>query len=241
MCGIILQNGNPIKRAFENALAKEDGTSLWEHAIGTLTICDHLIKSTPNYDPIKAWQLRTAAFLHDIGKLEKVFQDFLIGNSSKAIKHEKYSLNYCGWVLENNHAISEIVSAACKIPIDKINERDLWGFIISHHGLYYLGIGNNQWKIDRDWTEVNTAEEITITLADLLWRYYPLGGAVIFADLLHSAWLNGDKLWEEIRLLDSINDIKDKIGNHYLQIIGNGGADRKQIVGMDIMKILLMN
>ena len=281
MRGVVLPDGNPIKETFERALAKKNGTSLWEHAVGTLIICNHLIKSTPNYDPLKAWHLRVASLLHDIGKMEPAFQSFLKDDSLKTIKHEKYSLNYYDWILESHQAISEIITAVCgaddikdksqdedkkksdenendeeedgseetkTVRLDKneiaktnqTNEIDLWGLIVSHHGVYYLVFEKNQFKTSRDWTKINTTGEITITLADLLWRYYPLGGAVIFADLLHSAWLNGDKLWEEIEQLNSIADIKDKIGEHRLQIIENEGTDRKQIVGVDVMKILLM-
>lgn len=242
MCGTILQSKKQIvKEKFEAALAKDDGISLWEHSVGTLEICNHLINCIPDYDSDKAWQLRLAAFLHDIGKLDLGFQEFINKESSNPIKHEKQSLNYKDWVAKNLDSIAEIIRYYCEITPTEPNFEDIWGFIVSHHGIYYLEIKDDKWKVARDWTKVNTADSITVSLADLLWRYYPLGGAVIFADLIHSAYLNGNNFWNEIKKINTLECIKEKIAGRCQILVLEKGVDRREMISLDVMKLLLLN
>ena len=181
---------NDLITQMRNAYAKSDlKVSLFEHSYGVLRIVDHMIRSTPNYPIEQASVLRLGAFLHDIGKLHPEFQHMLKNpvEQGKWVKHEGQTYRFAQEVEAEGSALTRWVAQEldCEmiLPVDL---DDVLAFAVTHHGVFYSSMENGLWRARREWTRMEPQEQRRITLADLLIRYYPLGGAVIFADLLHS-------------------------------------------------------
>jgi CRISPR-associated endonuclease Cas3-HD len=178
--------------------------SLFEHSFGVLQIVDHMIRQTEGYSDDQASVLRLGAFLHDIGKLNEDFQAMLYASDKsqvKRVKHEAQTYQFYEDVMNERNDVVEWLAEALNCRV--INPKD-WGdvfaFAVTHHGLFYSSLEEGKWHARREWTRMSPNEERRITLADLLIRYYPLGGAVIFADMLHSEQLSSGR--------DNVSDIK---------------------------------
>jgi len=77
----------------------------------------------------------------------------------------------------------------------------VWALTVTHHGLFYLSYergrdGILRRLIRRTWTSFYPGEEERITLTDLLFEFYPVGGLVIIGDLM------GSYAFEQERSLD---------------------------------------
>jgi hypothetical protein len=179
-----------IMTRMKNAHAKSDSdVTLFEHSYGVLRIVDHMIRVTPNYPLQQAAVLRLGAFLHDIGKLHPEFQRMLQNpnGQDKWVKHEGQTYLFEKDVETDLEALARWMShdLACEMTLPE-DLSDVLAFAVTHHGVFYSSLEKGVWRARREWTRMEPQEERRITLADLLIRYYPLGGAVIFADLLHS-------------------------------------------------------
>jgi hypothetical protein len=144
-----------------------------------------------------------ATFVHDMGKLGPNFQAMLEAAASgqplpdKRVKHEASTFDYDlpRLVEENREAIREELRGACEYDLNLASLEGamdhIWAFAVTHHGLFYLsyerdGAGVLRPLIRRQWTSFYPNEERRITLVDLLFEYHPLGGLVMFADLVAS-------------------------------------------------------
>lgn len=188
---------------FKDSLGKssQGGETLYDHTIDCVRIA-HKILTDPRFMPLnyskqKRDQLLFASFIHDIGKLDRDFQAMLQAARdgkplpSKRVKHEASTLNFGTTLMEDaeevkNH-LQDILNYRFTEPI---NFEDALAFAVTHHGLFYLSFevrdGQMIPRIRREWTVFNYGEIRRITLIDLLFDYYPLGGVVIIADLLGS-------------------------------------------------------
>jgi hypothetical protein len=150
-----------------------------------------------DYPKQKRDQLLFAMFIHDVGKLDADFQAMLRAARDneplplKRVKHEASTLDFEQLILETQHEVTEHLRDALGYKFTEgIALDDALTFTVSHHGLFYLCFesrnGQVLRRVRREWTVFNYGEQRRITLADLLFDYYPLGGLVIIADLLGS-------------------------------------------------------
>jgi len=174
----------------DSILAKSKGLSLFDHLVQVTQIAQKIITLWgKGFDEKKRKILLLGSFLHDIGKIDPVFQKMLRGEKVvKRIKHEANTIDY-------EDAIRSELTGICKFLSEQISEKitvdesiidDILAFAATHHGLFYISRENGKWRIRREWTVFNLKETERITLIDLLFEYYPFGGIVIIADLIQS-------------------------------------------------------
>lgn len=212
--------GNLVE-LFQESLGKSTGAlSLYRHTIdvvkGAVSIA-RFGQRELGYDRKHADRIVLAAFLHDIGKLNRDFQRMLLCvsegkleeiKSIPRIKHEAETFNILeeapGIVEGSAETIGEAIEEETGWELsdglaDGGVHEDVWTFAVTHHGLFYVSI--EEWEgyegpqrlIRREWTTFYPREVGRRTLLDLLLRYHPLGGAVIVADLLASYAYENDK------------------------------------------------
>ncbi len=180
---------------------------LHDHVIDAVHVCVHLLKCPPmQYTRRQADIVVLATYLHDLGKLDDNFQRMLQTKHAdpKAslkgipiVKHEASTLDFTGSVTPQD--IAEVCAMITvetgyqfsNSAFDAGEMDDIWGFAVTHHGLFYISYerrdGELKPRIRRTWTTYNADEESRLTFVDLLLRYYPLGGAVTVCDLVASA------------------------------------------------------
>ena len=187
---------------FREALGKTTGAlSLYDHSMGCTEVALCMAVMAGEEKGPRLDQLLFATFVHDLGKLDPNFQAMLRAVVEgrdlppKRVKHEASTFDY-DHVEKLEASLSEIrdeVKAVLGYEIDLANV-DLemtFAFAVTHHGLFYLSFerdrtGTLRPLIRRQWTVFYPREERRITLTDLLFKYHPLGGLVIIADLVHS-------------------------------------------------------
>ncbi len=209
-----------LLQRFSSLLAKSDGTTLLEHAASVCEDCARLCRLVPGYRREDIRNLLVASFIHDVGKMSPTFQDILRGKSDRRIKHEAHSLDYYREVEDSASDICRFISdCSGEDCTGELCWEDIWGFVVSHHGLLTLVRRGEQLQATRDWTGLRPEDE-AITLADLLWRYYPLGGAVILSDLIDSASRAGyhsirKALWEATSL-EGVKTALEEVATPYI-------------------------
>lgn len=183
-------------------LAKSKGLTLLEHLFSSAKIAQMILnKWGQNYDPVKRMILLLSAFLHDVGKLDPVFQAMLRGEEvKKRVKHEANTIDYENDIRNEFKEISTYLQEKLNEPI-QLEEKfinDILAFAATHHGIFYLSREKDQWRIRREWTIFNPYETERITLVDLLFEYYPLGGLVMISDLIQSYCYEKEIHWDAI-------------------------------------------
>ena len=206
---------------YKNALGKSNhcGQSLYCHTFDGVEAAVRALHLTNRVDKRIADIAIFATAVHDVGKLDPDFQKMLKaardypGDLSKfpkkRVKHEASSFDYDHRELVEN-CINEIcreIKAVCgySINADHLNNSDsmdwVWTFVVTHHGLFYLSYekwGDNPIRpcVRRKWTTFYPNEVRRLTLADLLFKFHPIGGLVILGDLM------GSFAFEQKRSLD---------------------------------------
>lgn len=188
---------------FKGNLGKSShgGETLYDHTMDCVRVAHKVLTdkrfAPANYPKQKRDQLLFAMFIHDVGKLNADFQAMLCAVRDnqplppKRVKHEASTLNFEQLILETQDEVREHLRDVLDYKFtEHIDFDDALAFAVSHHGLFYLSFeerdGQVLRQIRREWTVFNYGEQRRITLADLLFDYYPLGGLVIIADLLGS-------------------------------------------------------
>jgi hypothetical protein len=189
--------------AFKSNLGKssQGGQTLYDHLMGCTQIA-HTILTDARFAPAgysrqKRDQLLFSAFTHDLGKLDREFQKMLAASRdrlplpSKRVKHEASTLDFEALLRENvNDVCAHLGQTLGYRFTEPIEIEDALAFAVTHHGLFHLSFeerrGQVLSRVRREWTVFNYGEQRRVTLADLLFDYHPLGGLVIFSDLLGS-------------------------------------------------------
>lgn len=233
-----------IQQMREARAKSTSSVTLLEHSVGVLQIVDHMIRMTPHYPNEHASVLRMGAFLHDVGKLVPEFQQLLhrpLADDQRPVKHEAMTFSYYEQVTEEIEAVAKWVAdyTGCKITLPT-DVSDLYAFAVTHHGLYYCSFEAGEWKARREWTRMQANEERRVTLADLLIRYYPLGGAVIFADMLHSEQIStGRDHISWIKKTRCSQEWIDELRLRKLEILQVKEADRVSRLPSELLELLL--
>lgn len=219
-------------------------SSLFAHCLGVLQIVDHMIQHTHGYSIEKASVLRLGAFFHDVGKLNPDFQALLHASPDapvKRIKHEAQTFQFYQDVVNDVDKVAEWIAGefGCDLIVPQ-DFGDLFAFAVTHHGLFYSVYENGDWHVRREWTEMHPQEERRITLADLLLRYYPLGGAVIFADMLHSEQLaTGRDNLSEIQKAVQPADWRNYVASRKADLLRVQEEDHKMRIPLDLLELLI--
>jgi len=215
-----------LVRKFKEALGKSKGRqSLYDHSLSSAQIALQVAKIAGELSGPRLDRLLFATFVHDIGKLDPNFQAMLDAVSKgeklpvKKVKHEASTFDYdfpqlvLGSREEIQRELQEVLGYRLDLAsLDGFMEH-VWAFAVSHHGLFYLSYerGKDQVLrrlIRRNWTSFYPNEERRITLVDLLFDYYPLGGLVMISDLLASYCFEKEKdyqaLFGEVESLRSL-------------------------------------
>lgn len=218
--------------------------TLFQHCHGVLKLVDYMIHQTPNYPVDKASSLRLGAFFHDVGKLHVDFQKMLCPSSDtqlKRIKHEAQTFDFYRDIVDDVNQVAEWIADEMNCEMRVPNDlADMFAFAVTHHGLFYSSYENGTWYARREWTQMSPHEERRVTLADLLIRYYPLGGAVIFADMLHSEQLaTGRDNIAEIGNLKRPEDWRQYIELRQRELMMVKEEDHELRMPLDLLKILI--
>ncbi|MFC4769542.1 HD domain-containing protein [Effusibacillus consociatus] len=218
--------------------------SLFDHCFGVLQIVDHMILHTKGYPVDKASMVRLGAFFHDIGKLNPDFQVLLRaapGIQMKRVKHEAQTFDFYREVLAEADQVAEWIADELACSMVTSNDlSDLFAFAVTHHGLFYSALEDGTWYARREWTQMHSREERRITLTDLLIRYYPLGGAVIFADMLHSEQLaTGRDNLTDIRKTQHPDDWKHYLVARKAQLLQVKEEDHNIRIPLDLLELLI--
>ncbi|MEW6574267.1 MAG: CRISPR-associated endonuclease Cas3'' [Bacillota bacterium] len=188
---------------FKNNLGKSShgGETLYDHTMDCVKIAHKILTNNrfvpANYPNQKRDQLLFATFIHDIGKLDPDFQAMLRAARDgerlppRRVKHEASTLNFEQLVRDAEKEVIVHLEDTLNYGFTEgVHLEDALAFAITHHGLFYLSFeqrnGEILLRIRREWTVFNYGEKRRVTLADLLFKYHPLGGLVIIADLLSS-------------------------------------------------------
>jgi hypothetical protein len=189
---------------FKEALGKSKGRqSLYDHSISSTEIALQVAEMAGEKPSPRLDRLVFATFIHDVGKLDPNFQAMLYAVSNgqklpaKKVKHEASTFDYelPQLVLGSKEEIARELQEALGYRLDLASldgaMEHIWAFAVSHHGLFYLSYerGKDQVPrplIRRQWTSFYPNEARRITLVDLLFEYYPLGGLVMISDLITS-------------------------------------------------------
>jgi len=188
---------------FKDSLGKSShgGETLYGHSMDCVRIAHRVLtdqRFTPSdYPKQKRDQLLFSTFIHDVGKLDPVFQMMLQASRdgqplpSKRIKHEASTLDFEQFVQETLDEVTLYLHHELGYEFsESIDLNDALAFAVTHHGLFYLSFedrnGQVLRRVRREWTLFNYGEQRRITLADLLFDYHPLGGLVMISDLLGS-------------------------------------------------------
>ena len=190
---------------FKTALGKSTGRqSLYDHTMACVEVALRVARLVGEAPGPRLDRLILATFVHDVGKLDPDFQAMLEAAAEgrplpgKKVKHEASTFDYSHprLVEESKEAIREELRGACgyELDLDNVNGKamdHIWAFAVTHHGFFYVSYerdrnGVLRPLIRRQWTSFYPNEDRRITLVDLLFEYYPLGGLVIIADLIAS-------------------------------------------------------
>jgi hypothetical protein len=233
-----------IERMKGAAAKSSPKVSLFKHCYGVLQIVDHMVHHTPHYPVEKASVLRLGAFLHDIGKLHPDFQDMLHPSHDtqvKRIKHEAQTYDFYRDVINDIHYVARWIAYEMDCRMEVPNDlADMFAFAVTHHGLFYSSYEDGAWWARREWIQMRPQEERRITLADLLIRYYPLGGAVIFADMLHSEQLaTGRDNTAEIKKMKHPQDWKEYIVLRQKELLLVKEEDHGVRMPLDLLALLI--
>ncbi|HEU4964479.1 MAG TPA: HD domain-containing protein [Bacilli bacterium] len=220
--------------------------TLFCHSYGVLQIVNHMVRVLPEYPVEQATVLRMGAFLHDIGKLHPGFQQMLKFPTAthKWVKHEGQTYRFQPEVEAECDRIAEWIGEEFQCEMRLPDDRsDILACAVTHHGVFYSSLEKGVWQARREWTRMAPDEERRITLADLLIRYYPLGGAVIFADLLHSHQLatgvdHVTPILQSRCQEDWLAYLRERKESLLKDLEGNA-ADRKTRLPFDLLELLL--
>lgn len=231
------------------------GLKLYDHCLGTAEICLWILdKFGLDYPKDKKDMLIFSAFCHDIGKLDEDFQKMLIAVIKglplppKRVKHEASTLDFKDLLEGSVEDVKTELAEKLGYKItSKIDIEMVLAFAVSHHGLFYISYEStrnygDKWLIRREWTTRNLNEKERITLTDLLFLYYPFGGAIMAADLMHSFChekeINYKKLLKGAK---SYNDILEKLIEEAdrLEEILNKDEPRANRSIQNLLKLLL--
>jgi len=183
-------------------LAKSKGLTLMGHLLPSAKIARMILNRwAKDYDKKKRMILLTGAFLHDVGKLDPVFQAMLRGEEvKKRVKHEANTIDYEKDIRNEFREITGYLQKQLEEPVEVEEEfiDDILAFAATHHGLFYLSKEKEQWRIRREWTVFNLNETERITLVDLLFEYHPMGGLVMISDLIQSYCYEKEIEWKNI-------------------------------------------
>lgn len=177
------------------------GQTLYDHAMDCAKFVSSLLSDRrfvpADYPKQKRDQLLFSTFIHDVGKLDVGFQEMLRAARdkrslpSKRVKHEASTLDFEQCVREAEDEVKGHLHDTLGYRFtERIDITDALALAMSHHGLFYLSFERRNEhilpQVRREWTVFNYGEQQRITLTDLLFDYYPLGGIVMIADLLAS-------------------------------------------------------
>lgn len=188
---------------FRDSLGKSShgGETLYGHSMDCVGIAHRVLtdhRFTPtDYPKQRRDQLLFSTFIHDVGKLDPIFQRMLQASRdgqplpSKRIKHEASTPDFEQFVQETQDEVKLHLHHELDYEFsESIDLNDALAFAVTHHGLFYLSFedrnGQVLQRVRREWTVFNYGERQRITLADLLFDYHPLGGLVMLSDLLGS-------------------------------------------------------
>lgn len=196
-----------LAKSKEYAAEGED-LSLENHSWGVFDILDNILKRV-DLPEKKKNTIKIAGYLHDIGKKNKVFQQFLKGETEEHLKHEVKTLDYILDIQNNWDKILDHLNMELEYS-DEVLE-DILAFAVSHHGLFFLcKVEEKRYQVKKYWTEFSPEEQSRVTLTDLLIEYHPAGGFIVLADLIHSYSLakgiNYKSKIEELAEKDTIMD-----------------------------------
>lgn len=196
----------------EDYVAHGEDVSLEGHSWSVYEILNYLLDKV-DLDDNKKKIMKVAAYLHDIGKKNKQFQEILKGESRNYLKHEIKTLDYIDDIKDNWDKILDHLNLELTYSDEVLKE--ILAFAVSHHGLFFLSItGDDDYQVQKNWTEFSPEEQSRVTLTDLLFEYYPAGGFIILADLIHSYSLAKrvdykkklEELSDNISILNFIDD-----------------------------------
>lgn len=191
---------------YKEALGKSNhgGQSLYCHTFQAVDAGLRAARLIPDVPKRHLDILMFGLCVHDVGKLDPGFQKMLqavIADEPlppKRIKHEASTFDYDHVALVENHA-EEIRDElrgmlAYELDLSNVTGKNMdwvWALTVSHHGLFYVSYERGQDDvlrplIRRTWTSFYPNEEERITLVDLLFHFYPIGGLVIIGDLMAS-------------------------------------------------------
>lgn len=216
---------------FKESLGKSKGRqSLYDHCLSSAEIALQVAKMSGEEQGPRLDRLVFATFVHDVGKLDPDFQAMLDAVSRgrkptiRKVKHEASTFDYQlpQLVIESREEIQSELEEKLGYNLDLASldgaMEHIWAFAVSHHGLFYLSYerGRDQVLrplIRRQWTSFYPNEERRITLVDLLFEYYPLGGLVMISDLVASyCHENGKDYRSVLNKFKDIGDLLDWIG-----------------------------
>jgi len=178
--------------------------SLYDHCMSCVDAALRVAALAGEEPGIRLDRLILATFVHDVGKLDPGFQAMLRAAAAneqlpdRRVKHEASTLDYdhIALVEDSKETIRAEIFAAygyClrEEAIGPGAMVDVWAFAVTHHGLFYLSYeedrnGFVRPLVRREWTAFYPNERRRITLVDLLFRYHPVGGLVVMADLIAS-------------------------------------------------------
>lgn len=190
---------------FQKALGKSTGRqSLYDHALSCVDVALQVARLAGEIRGPRLDLLVFATFIHDIGKLDPIFQTMLEAAAAHQslphtrVKHEAstFDHDHPHLVEESKEAIREEIRGAFGYDLELANldgevMDHVWAFAVTHHGLFYVSYERDQSGtvrpvVRRQWTSFYPNEERRITLVDLLFQYHPLGGLVMISDLVAS-------------------------------------------------------
>jgi hypothetical protein len=195
-----------ITKQFYNSMAKTShgGQTLYDHTLDCVKAGIHLANFWPHYDSVKRDVLIFSLFVHDIGKLDPTFQAMLEANlqgtkfKGRLVKHEActFDHNHVELVERSIAIIAQEIKAQCGYELNPAHITMealewVWALAVTHHGLYYVSYEsssneNQNRYVRRQQTAFAPNETKRLTLTDILFEFYPLGGLVIMADQLAS-------------------------------------------------------